>query len=124
VVIERAGQYFLIRRAQKPFNGWWSPITGKVELGESVAEAAVREAQEELGLTVRADREFFVCASQDGSVELHFVLASWVDGEPVPDPREVLAWCSVSFDEMCTLDEFTTDRAAFEELRLSGASSI
>jgi len=116
VVIEREGLFFLIRRAQKPFIGSWSPVTGEVEPGESVAQAAVREAQEELGLTVEAEREFFVCTSADGSSELHFVLARWVDGDPVPDPREVLSWCSVSFEEMCSLDLFKTDQAAFRRL--------
>jgi 8-oxo-dGTP diphosphatase len=115
-VIERAGQFFLIRRAQKPFVGSWSPVAGGVEPGESIAEAAVREAREELGLTVEAVEEFFACTSADGTAELHFVLARWVDGEPAPDPREVLEWCSVTFEEMCILDEFETDRAAFAKL--------
>lgn len=42
----------LMRRAFEPRRGFWSPPGGFVELGESPQDAAVREAIEEVGLTV------------------------------------------------------------------------
>lgn len=39
---------------QKPRRGWWVAPGGKVELGESLAETAVREVVEETGLVIES----------------------------------------------------------------------
>lgn len=46
----------LVRRGQEPAKGTWSVPGGRVEPGESDAEATVREVLEETGLHVRAGR--------------------------------------------------------------------
>jgi ADP-ribose pyrophosphatase YjhB (NUDIX family) len=53
VVIRRAGRVLLVRRARPPFAGRWSLPGGRIEPGESPAEAIVREVREETGLRVR-----------------------------------------------------------------------
>jgi ADP-ribose pyrophosphatase YjhB (NUDIX family) len=54
VVHDAAGRLLLIRRAHDPGRGLWSLPGGRVEAGESVAEAVEREVREETGLDVRA----------------------------------------------------------------------
>ena len=49
-VIERNGEILLQRRAD---NGKWGLIGGLVEMNETYAQAAVREAREETGLEVK-----------------------------------------------------------------------
>lgn len=56
VILERDGQVLLIERRNPP-HGWALP-GGFVDYGESVESAAVREAQEELGLDVELVRQF------------------------------------------------------------------
>jgi len=51
VVRDDAGRVLLIRRAD---NGYWALPAGAQELGESIAEAGIRETFEETGLTVTA----------------------------------------------------------------------
>lgn len=46
----------LVKRARSPLEGLWGLPGGAVELGESVQEAAVRETQEETGITVQVTR--------------------------------------------------------------------
>jgi ADP-ribose pyrophosphatase YjhB (NUDIX family) len=54
VVHDAAGRLLLIRRGQEPSRGLWSLPGGRVEPGETVAAAVVREVREETGLDVRA----------------------------------------------------------------------
>ena len=46
------GRLLLVQRAHQPFAGWWMLPAGFVEYGDSAAETAVREAEEETGLAV------------------------------------------------------------------------
>jgi 8-oxo-dGTP diphosphatase len=56
VLIESAdGKLLLIQRAHDPFKDWWMLPAGFVEYGESALDTAVREAEEETGLTVELD---------------------------------------------------------------------
>jgi ADP-ribose pyrophosphatase YjhB (NUDIX family) len=46
----RSGKVLLVKRGKPPFKGLWSLPGGGVEPGESMGEAALREAMEETGL--------------------------------------------------------------------------
>jgi 8-oxo-dGTP diphosphatase len=56
VVHDAEGRLLLIRRGHAPSAGLWSVPGGRMEAGESEAEAVVREVAEETGLRVRPDR--------------------------------------------------------------------
>lgn len=56
VVIPAERGVVLIRRAAEPFKGRWALPGGFVEVGETVEEAADREAAEETGLAVEVAR--------------------------------------------------------------------
>ena len=118
VLLEDAGRYLLIRRGEDPFRGWWSPVTGAVEAGESLVAAAIREAREEVGLDVEPLDCLHVCPTTDGSHRLHFFRARLRGGVLAPDPREVAEarWCTL--DEALALDPmFAADREVYARLR-------
>jgi len=52
VVHDAAGRLLVIQRGHDPHRGTWSLPGGRVEPGESVEEAVVREVREETGLDV------------------------------------------------------------------------
>src|SRR3954471_7483062 len=56
VVHDSAGRLLLIRRGHDPGRGLWSLPGGRVEPGETHAQAVEREVREETGLCVRAGR--------------------------------------------------------------------
>ena len=53
IIRDAAGRLLLIRRGHEPEAGSWSLPGGRVEPGESDAQALVREMREETGLIVR-----------------------------------------------------------------------
>jgi 8-oxo-dGTP diphosphatase len=56
VVEDVDGRLLLVKRGQEPAKGCWSVPGGRVEAGESDAEATAREVLEETGLRVRVGR--------------------------------------------------------------------
>ena len=54
IIVDRAGRLLLIKRGHDPGRGLWSIPGGRIEDGESDADALVREVREETGLVVTA----------------------------------------------------------------------
>lgn len=84
VITDAAGRVLLVLRGHEPQSGRWSIPGGRVEPGETPAEAAAREVLEETGLTVRVVRELGVVELPwgDGVVfEAHDFLAEILSGE-------------------------------------------
>jgi 8-oxo-dGTP diphosphatase len=52
VVLDTEGRLLLVRRGHEPAKGRWSVPGGRVEAGESDAQATAREVLEETGLVV------------------------------------------------------------------------
>ena len=97
------GRYLLVKRAAEPDAGLWSIPGGLIEVGEKAADAAVREALEETGLSVevmnRVDVVDKIIRDDDGAVRYHFIiidfLARPLSGEmrPMDDALDA-AWAA------------------------------
>lgn len=105
-VVVRDDRLLLIRRARAPGRGLWSLPGGRVERGETLAEAVVRELHEETGIDG-------VCGTLIGWVERidedhHFVILDFTvvvldDIDPVAgDDAMEAAW--VPLPEVAELD--------------------
>ena len=84
------GAVLLVRRGQAPSRGVWAVPGGRVELGETLAEATEREVREETGVEVRAGEPVWsfdsVIRDREGRVRYHYVIvdlaAEYLAGEP------------------------------------------
>ena len=86
VVPSEEGHVLLIRRASDPYEGYWALPGGFVEVGETLEDAAVREAEEETGVKVEVARLVGVYSNPDRDPRGHNVscayLARVLEGEP------------------------------------------
>jgi 8-oxo-dGTP diphosphatase len=103
--ISRDGKVLLGLRApsKKVWPCHWDAIGGRVEQGESVEDALMREAQEEVGVTPTRFRLIATVRERQPEIYgdmLHHVYAvtRWQGGEPanVCDEHTELKWFSVS----------------------------
>lgn len=85
------GRVLLVRRANPPDVGRWGFPGGKIDSGETIENAAVRELFEETGVRASARQVFTALDVFDrdarGALRAHFVLIAvlcqWEAGEPV-----------------------------------------
>ena len=110
VGVFREGRVLIAERLVEPAKGLFTFPGGRVELGETLAEAALRELLEETGVSAEilgfVDHVEHVARGPDGSVAFHAVIcafaARWISGEPRPSdeigqtiwarPEDVARW--------------------------------
>lgn len=126
IVLEK-GELLLVRRDTEPAKGLWTLPGGRLEWGESLREAAVREVREETGIDVDLEAVAGIAErivpDDGGEVVYHYVI---VDFWARPRSRETKAgddaaevrWAAVgNLHEMHLtpgLFEFLQDRGALE----------
>ena len=123
-MITNGDKVLLIQRAPSVRGGgYWAPVSGEVEPGESQQAAVAREAKEEVGLTVRPVRKVWENISSRGTFRLHWWLAEYVAGGLMLNKREVSEARWLTADEICGLDStFEGDRKFYQKVLPSLAS--
>ena len=90
-VVVHEGQALLVRRANPPDAGLWGFPGGKIEFGETVKDAAIRELREETGVHAAAQDVLtaldVLVRDAGGDIRQHYILIAvqcrWIAGEPI-----------------------------------------
>jgi 8-oxo-dGTP diphosphatase len=104
-VLVHKGQALLVRRANPPDAGLWGFPGGKIDYGETVKAAALRELLEETGVRAQAQEILttldILARSGDGALQQHYILIAvrcrWLSGLPLAGDDALEArWFPVS----------------------------
>jgi 8-oxo-dGTP diphosphatase len=100
-IVMRGDRLLVVRRANPPMLGRWGFPGGVLELGETVAQGAMRELEEETGVKAEAAGPLTVIDTIDrdreGRVRYHYTLVAvighWQSGEGIAgDDADDVAW--------------------------------
>jgi mutator protein MutT len=130
VLLLDGDRVLLVKRAKPPAVGRWTVPGGKVELGETLEEAALRELREETGLAATLgpvveilDR---VLRDDDGGISYHYVILDFLGTAPTgtlaaaSDSADA-RW--VAFDELERYPLTDGLRAVIDRARVMAVSS-
>jgi 8-oxo-dGTP diphosphatase len=98
VVLERDKTIFLLRRANTGWaDGMWTLPSGHIDQGQTAVQAAIIEAKEEAGITVKPEHMEFIHAHYvfDAYANYYFKATQW-EGEPAcgePHLCSEVMWC-------------------------------
>jgi 8-oxo-dGTP pyrophosphatase MutT (NUDIX family) len=117
----RDNRVLLLRRANTGYeDGKYSVVAGHLDGGESVTQAAIREAQEEVGVLLRPADLTVVGVmhrvSNEERIDFFLVATTW-DGTPVnhePEKCAELWWCAL---DVLPANTIPYVRAALENFR-------
>ncbi len=95
ICVIRDGKVLLATRTAPPMHALYTLPGGLVETGETLAEAAMRELREEVGVEARVigfvEPVEVIQHDDAGRVRAHYVIcahvAQWLAGEPQPGPE-------------------------------------
>lgn len=130
IVLDK-GALLLVKRDREPAKGQWSLPGGRVESGETLREALVREVREETGVEVDVDGLIGVAErivrDDDGEIAFHYVILDYActprstmvtPGDDASEARWVPVGELSDLHLTAGLLEFLADRGVLEGRRL------
>lgn len=110
-VIKDNNKYLLVQEKQKKAFGLWNLPAGYVDNGETIEQAAVREAKEEVGVDIELIKEIAIYHEDISRSVKHAFQAKMIGGELKPQPDEILDARWLTYEEVKSLYEDNKIRA-------------
>ena len=120
-LIIRNGRLLIAQRpVGKHMAGKWEFPGGKIERGETPEQAIERELREELGITVRAGREYDAVhhCYPEKEILLLFYRCRLISGEPAAIEEADVRW--IAEDELRAFDWAEADRPVIDRIEADG----
>ncbi len=89
-VVKKDGKFLLVQEGEEEVRGKWNLPAGRVEIGETIKNAAIREAREETGYDVEIIRELTNFHEEGEKAVKHIFEVRIIGGELKFPPKEIL----------------------------------
>lgn len=99
------GKYLLVQEKQPKVYGLWNLPAGHVDKGETIEDAAVREAKEESGYDVELGNKIGIYHETVDSPVRHAFVARVIGGQLKIEPEEILDVKWFSYDEIAKMKQ-------------------
>lgn len=105
-IIQKSNKFLFVKRSDytESANGYWCPVTGRIEGNETQEEALKREVMEEVGLDVVADKKICQIPTHDNQYTLHFWTTKIISGDARITSNEATELKWVTLEEMKNLE--------------------
>jgi ADP-ribose pyrophosphatase YjhB (NUDIX family)/TM2 domain-containing membrane protein YozV len=104
-VVKKDGLYLLVQQSQGAVEGLWNIPAGYVDKGESLQQAAIREAKEESGYDIEVGESLGVWHTSSTESVKHAFVGTVKAGEPTPQPGEIQKVSWMSYDDILKLND-------------------
>ena len=105
VLLKKDKKYLLVQEKWEKVYGLWNVPAGFVDIGETIEEAAIREAKEEVGYIVKLDQKLLVFQNTVEEPVKHIFAAKITGGELKFAEDELLDARWFDLSEIDTLNE-------------------
>lgn len=105
VVLIKNNKYLLVQEKKKKAYGLWNLPAGKVEVGYTIEQTAVKEAKEESGYDVKLIRKIDIFQENETVPVKHAFLAEIIGGELNYPADEILDAKWFSYEEILQLKD-------------------
>jgi 8-oxo-dGTP diphosphatase len=90
VLLKKNDTFLLVQEKKQSVYGLWNLPAGHLDYGETLQEAAEREAEEETGFKVQVGKEILRVKGTTDDIEIHIFEAEIVGGEMTRNAEELL----------------------------------
>ena len=118
VVVRKDGKYLLVQEAQARSRGKWNIPAGRVDKGETIEEAAIREALEETGYEVRLIKKLGVHHVDPTQAVKHAFAAEIIGGELRVPLDELLDVKWFSYEEIVAMKDDLRNEWVLEDIMI------
>jgi 8-oxo-dGTP diphosphatase len=118
-IIQKSDRFLFVKRSDyvAVAKGYWCPVSGGIEVGETQEQTVRREVMEEVGMDVVAVEKICEIPTHDKHATLHFWTTKIISGEGKITSNEATDLKWVTIEEMKQLSPvFEEDIEIFENL--------
>ena len=108
-------EFILIKRENEPFKDHWAIPGGFVDYGETVENAAIREAKEETGINIKLNKLFNVYSKHDRDPRGHTITLVYLATGNI---KNIKAGSDAKDIKICSFNKLSSLKIAFDHKKI------